>query len=493
MRIVSSFLMIFFVCFFESGKAQSDTLDKYILTPPPSLKPHINGAAVFGARPGSPILYKVAASGQKPIHYSVKWLPAGLSLNANTGIISGVLNKKGSYKMELTVTNSLGKNSRLFTLKIGNQLGLTPPMGWNSWNCWGLSVNEDKVKESAQALIDKGLVGHGWAYINIDDGWEAANRNADGTISPNKKFPDIKSLSDWLHTQGLKFGIYSSPGTRTCGGFLGSYRHELQDAATYANWGVDYLKYDWCSYDSVYRAEGDTSLAAFKKPYEVMHNALKQQNRDIYYSLCQYGWRDVWKWGAQVDGNSWRTTGDIEDNWESLRAIWSRQAPLYPYAGPGHWNDPDMLIVGKVGWGDQLHQTGLTANEQYTHISLWCLLSAPLLIGCDISKMDKFTVSLLTNDEVLALDQDIAGNQAQQKINGKDYQVWVKELSDGNHAIGIFNLSDNKKEISINWNDLGLSKTQHVRDLWRQKDLGKFKNKFDVNVAPHGVSLIKVF
>ncbi|ANI88636.1 hypothetical protein A9P82_04630 [Arachidicoccus ginsenosidimutans] len=489
LKLLSSLAFTLIAC---ASFSQSDSLDKYILTPPPSPKPHINGAEVFGVRPNSPVIYKIAASGQKPLHYEVKNLPQGLSVDASTGVITGALKNAGDYKMEVTVSNALGKNKRNFTIKVGNQLGLTPAMGWNSWNCWGLSVNADRVKSSARAMIDKGLIDYGWSYINIDDGWEAAQRNADGTISPNEKFPDMKSLSDWLHAQGLKFGIYSSPGTRTCGGFLASYQHELQDAATYASWGVDYLKYDWCSYDSVYRAEGDTTDAAFIKPYTIMQKALLQQPRDIYYSLCQYGWRDVWKWGANVNGNSWRTTGDINDSWGSLTSIWSRQAPLYPYASPGHWNDPDMLVVGMLGWSDNLHPTKLTPDEQYTHISLWCLLSAPLLIGCDMSKLDNFTTSLLTNDEVLALDQDILGKQAQQIIKKDDYQIWVKQLEDGTHAIGIFNLSKEAKTIHVDWKELNLSETLTVRDLWRKKDLGKFKKGFDTKVNSHGVELIKV-
>ncbi len=493
MKLFKLISCLFFLCLQVQTFAQKDSLDKYILTPPTSPKPHINGAAVFGVRPGSPVLYKIAVSGTKPMHYKVEQLPDGLTVDEHTGIITGVLNTRGDYKMKIIASNTLGKAQRNFTIKVGELLGLTPAMGWNSWNCWGLSVNAERVKASAQAMIDKGLIDHGWSYINIDDGWEAEHRNTNGSIASNNKFPDMKSLSDWLHAQGLKFGIYSSPGTRTCGGFLGSYQHELQDATTYANWGVDYLKYDWCSYGDVYKKEGDTSVAAFKKPYFTMEKALAQQHRDIYYSLCQYGMRDSWKWAPEVGGNSWRTTGDINDSWKSLTGIWFSQASLYPYASPGHWNDPDMLIVGMLGWGDHLHPTKLTPDEQYTHISMWCLLSAPLLIGCDMSRLDNFTTSLLTNDDVIALDQDVLGKQARQIIKNNDYQIWVKELSDGSHAIGVFNISKQTKDITIHWKDLGLSKKEHVRDLWRQKDLGKYKNSFVTPVASHGVRLIKVW
>lgn len=223
-----------------------------------------------------------------------------------------------------------------------------------------------------------------------------------------------------------------------------------------------------------------------------MQAFLRSQKRDIVYSLCQYGMKEVWKWGAKVDGNCWRTTGDITDTWKSLSHIGFNQTVQYPFAQPGRWNDPDMLIVGEVGWGENLHPTNLNPDEQYTHISLWCLLSAPLLIGCDISRLNDFTLNLLTNDEVLAVDQDPLGKQARQVIANIDYQVWVKELEDGSRAIGIFNISEEHMKISINWNELGLPENGKVRDLWRQKELGNFKEKFTTKVVPHGVMLIKV-
>ncbi|HRI25747.1 MAG TPA: glycoside hydrolase family 27 protein, partial [Ferruginibacter sp.] len=337
------------------------------------------------------------------------------------------------------------------------------------------------------------LIDHGWTYMNIDDGWEAAERNANGEMVPNKKFPDLKKTGDWLHGHGLKFGIYSSPGTRTCGGYLGSYQHEIQDAASYAAWGIDYLKYDWCSYEEVYREEKDTSLAAFKKPYALMQAALQNQNRDIVYSLCQYGMKDVWKWGAEVNGNCWRTTGDIEDTWESLSTIGFSQVTQYMHANPGRWNDPDMMIVGQVGWGDNLHPTRLSPDEQYTHVSLWCLLSAPLLIGCDLGKLDDFTLNLLSNDEVLAVDQDPLGRQARLMIRTENYQVWIKEMKDGSNAIGIFNLSGKDDVIRFYWNELQLGNNRQVRDLWRQKDLGNFSTMFASKVPSHGVTLIRTF
>ena len=463
----------------------------YILTPVPAATPKINGAKAFGVRPNSPFLFKIPATGKKPLQYSINNLPEGLHVDAATGIISGMLKSVGEYLLKLAVKNTLGSDTRDFTVKCGDLLALTPPMGWNSWNCWGLSVSDEKLRASAKAMMDKGLIDHGWTYMNIDDGWEAEKRNDKGDIAANKKFPDMKKLGDWLHGNGLKFGIYSSPGPTTCGNFLGSYEHEQQDAKTYADWGIDYLKYDWCSYDGIHN-KMDSSLGSYQKPYQVMQHALQQQHRDILYSLCQYGMKEVWKWGAEVNGNCWRTTGDIQDTWESLSGIGFRQTEQYSYARPGRWNDPDMMILGQLGWGDHLHATRLTPDEQYTHVSLWSLLSAPLLIGCDISKLDNFTLSLLTNDEVIAIDQDPLGKQAQQVIKTETYQVWVKDLEDGSKALGIFNLSAKDQVVRFYWNNLGLMNNYYVRDLWRQKDIGTYYSMFSTKLAPHGVTLIKI-
>ncbi|MEI6555543.1 MAG: putative Ig domain-containing protein [Paludibacter sp.] len=468
-------------------------LQAQILTPPVSKLPRINAAKVIGVRPNSPVLYKIAASGEKPLKYEVGGLPAGLKLDKQSGIISGKLSVRGDYKMQVKVTNSLGKAERSLTLKVGDEIALTPPMGWNSWNCWGKAVSKAKVLSSAQAMIDKGLIDHGWTYINIDDAWEG-QRAADGSIQTNDSFPDMKGLGDWLHARGLKFGIYTSPGMKTCLGFIGSYNHELQDMTTYSAWGVDYVKSDWCSYGGIFDQEKDTSLAAYQKPYKKMYDALRAQNRDIYYSVCQYGMREVWKWGESVGANSWRTTGDIEDNWESVREIGFNQYLLHPYAKPGHWNDPDMLVVGNVGWG-KLHPSRLTPDEQYSHVSLWSLLAAPLLIGCDIASMDDFTLSLLTNDEVLDINQDPLGKQAHRVYCNRSrykFQMYAKELEDGSVALGIFNMMN----YSLSYKDISLSQMGipggMVRDVWRQQDLGVFEDILKVKIPAHGVLLYKI-
>lgn len=481
--------------FTEKNTAVSKSVLKvtpYILTPKPSPEPKINNASVVGIYPNTPFLYRIAATGTKPMDYSATGLPEGLELNRTSGIIRGEIAQKGDFKVKLTVSNSLGKASKYIVIKAGDLLALTPPMGWNSWYCWGTSVSTDHVKNSAQAMIDRGLTDHGWSYINVDDGWNLPDRAADGSIQTNERFAEMKGLGEWLHKNGLLFGMYTSPGPKTCGGYLGSYQHEKQDADTFADWGVDLLKYDWCGYSDI--VLDDTALVAYQKPYQVMSEALLSQKRSMVYSICQYGMKDVWKWGASVGGNLWRTTHDIRDNWQSVVSIGFNNPQLYPYAKPGHWNDPDMLIIGKIGgWaGKPLSTTQLLPDEQYSFISLWCLLSSPLLIGCDMSKLDDFTYNLISNDEVIAIDQDALGKQAQQRIKTDTYQVWVKELEDGSLAVGIFNMSETSSKITLNFSDIGLTGTYRLRDLWEQKDLGMTEKSFSSTIPPHGVRLLKI-
>ncbi len=493
------------------------TSKPYILTPPPPSKPRINGAKVFGVRPGHPFLYTIAATGKKPMTFAAENLPEGLTLTPNTGIITGKVNKEGNYEVKLIAKNSLGKAESNFKISVGNTICLTPPMGWNSWNCWAEAVDADKVKAAADAMIKSGLIDHGWTYINIDDCWaikpdskdplsEGTARDKDGMINANKKFPDMPDLTKYVHDKGLKIGIYSSPGPLTCAGYTACYQHEQQDAERFAEWGFDYLKYDWCSYGDIAK---DKTLETYEKPYKVMRAALDKVDRDIVYSLCQYGMGEVWKWGADVGGNLWRTTGDINDSWSSLSGIGFNQAGHEKYSGPGHWNDPDMLVVGLVGWGPSLHPTRLTPDEQYTHISLWCLLDAPLLIGCDLSRIDKFTLSLLSNDEVISVDQDPLGKQASRIYDENGKQIWAKNMSDGSKAVGLFytgveskaknpadyfnwNKIPTKEKITLTASELGITGKFKVRDLWRQKDLGLFKDKFTAEVPYHGVVLVKV-
>ena len=467
---------------------------KYILTPAAPATPRFNGAPLFGVRPSSPVIYRFPVSGERPMKFTATNLPAGVQLSEADGVLSGKVAKQGDYTFTVTAENAKGKASQQFTLKVGDRMiALTPPMGWNSWNCWALSVSQEKVMSSAQALLDKGLADYGYCYMNIDDGWEAPERNPDGTIAVNEKFPSMKALGDWLHERGLKFGIYSSPGDYTCGGYLGSIDHEQQDAESYNSWGIDYLKYDWCGYGREHAKERDKGVASYVRPYLLMQKFLREQPRDIFYSLCQYGMAKVWEWGLFVDANSWRTTGDINDSWGSMFNIgFQRQAGLAPYAGPGHWNDPDMLILGKVGWSSNLRDSRLTPDEQYTHITLWTLLASNMLIGCDIAQMDDFTIGLLCNHEVNLINQDILGRQADRAVKDGDIEIWERPLADGSHAIGVFNVGAEDKDVDLAkyFGKLGIKSLQSMRDLWRQKDLATTDTRW--TVPTHGCKYIKV-
>jgi alpha-galactosidase len=401
----------------------------------------------------------------------------------------------------------VGEAKKDFKIVAEGTLALTPSLGWNSWNSRGLNVTEENVRGAADAFVSKGLIDHGWTYICIDDGWERGGRNAnpdfegptrdaDGKILPNKKFPDMKALGDYIHSKGLKFGIYSSPGPTTCQGFEASFGHEESDVAQWCSWGVDYLKYDWCSYRTDL-----PGLEGQKKPYQLMRSLLDKAPRDILYSVCQYGSGNVWEWGAEPDirGNSWRTTGDIRDNWPQTMQIgfnsrWT-QIDLAQYGGPGHWNDVDMLVVGVVGWSfEPQHETKLTPAEQLSHVSLWTLHAAPLILGCDLSAADDFTVGLLTNDEVLDINQDTLGHGAKavDVSENTNLQVWARPLADGSKAVGLFNLDELPMKVTAKWSAIGVTGRQMVRDVWRQKDLGTFENEFSAEIPRHGCMLLKI-
>ncbi|MFA7229580.1 MAG: putative Ig domain-containing protein, partial [Melioribacteraceae bacterium] len=325
---------------YTKGGTESVFTDEapYVLTPPESSLPKINGAKVYGQRPKMPFLYTIAATGIRPMTFEASNLPPGLELDKKTGIITGSVSETGIYKVKLSARNKIGSAEGEIKIIIGDKIALTPPMGWNSWNVWGLAIDQNKVIASAKVYKEKGLMNHGWTYINIDDGWEIPGnssdrkRDANGDIICNSKFPDMKALGDSIHSLGLKFGIYSSPGPLTCGGYTGSYQYEINDARAYASWGIDYLKYDWCSYDEI--AENH-SLTELKKPYYIMRDALNNVNRDIVFSLCQYGMGNVWEWGGSVGGELWRTTGDITDTWQSMSEIGFGQIENAKYARPG--------------------------------------------------------------------------------------------------------------------------------------------------------------
>ncbi len=357
-----------------------------------------------------------------------------------------------------------------------NGLAKTPPMGWNSWNKFAGRIDDKAVREIADAMASSGMRDAGYIYVNIDDTWEA-ERDKDGNIQTNQKFPDMKALSDYVHSKGLKIGIYSGPGRKTCAGFEGSYGHEEQDARTWAAWGIDYLKYDWCSASAVYHR--DEMAPAYRK----MALALRATGRPIIYSLCQYGLLDVGEWGEGAGGNLWRTTGDISDRWDSMARIGFGQNGREKYAGPGHWNDPDMLEIGNGG---------MTSTEYRTHMSLWSILAAPLLAGHDVRAMSADTKEILMNKEVIAIDQDKLGKQGVRVRQDGELEVWKKDLSDG-VAVGLFNRSAAPAKMAVNWSDIGVSKKgPRVRDLWTHKDV-EAPSEFSAEVPSHGVVLLKVY
>lgn len=477
--------------------------ERYILTPPASGTPCINNPLVYGARPGNPFQMAIMASGERPMVFSAHGLPEGLELDESTGVITGVCHQRGEFKVRLVAENGLGRDEKEVTLRMGDKIALTPPMGWNSWNCWGLDVDDAKVRDAARTMHEK-LQPYGWTYINVDDGWQAAERSSDGTLGGNAKFPDMKALGGYVHSLGLKFGIYSSPGPTTCGSFLGSYGHEETDARTWAEWGVDYLKYDHCGYMDVQK---DTQEKTIQAPYIVMRDALDKMQRDVVFCVG-YGAPNVWNWAKEAGGELWRTTRDITDEWNVVTAIGCFQDVCAQVTAPGSYNDPDMLVVGKLGkaWRSQIQESALTPDEQYSHISLWCILSAPLLIGCDLDSIDDFTLGLLTNSEVLAVNQDPLVYPAH-KIMTDNGQIWYKRLYDGSYAVGLFQIDpyfvlweqEEGEDIQLRdytmqlcFDQIGINGQAHVRDLWRQKDLGVFHDNFSINVPWHGVSFLKV-
>jgi alpha-galactosidase len=463
--------------------------------------PELNYPRITGATPGKPFMFQIPASGDEPMTFAVKNLPAGLKLDAKTGLVTGALARAGKTVVDVTVTNSKGKATGQITIVGGeDQLALTPPLGWNSWNAWGGSVTADKVTSSADGMVKSGLNRQGYTYINIDDAWEggwkpqrpydlAASHDANGDPTTNERFPDMKGLVDHIHSLGLKAGLYSSPGPTTCQGLGASWQHEEQDAKAYARWGFDYLKYDWCGYSQI---APNPTLDDRKKPYKVMGDILKKLDRDIVFSLCQYGAGNVWEWGNDVGGHLWRMTGDITDSWPSMTGIGFQQTGREQFAGPGGWNDTDMLVVGLVGWGRDQRPTGLTPNEQLTHISLWALQAAPMLIGADLSQIDDWTTNVLGNREVLGVNQDALGRPAGRKFSDGWVEVWARPLDDGTMAVGLFNRGPEAATVTAKFSDLGLTGTQPVRDLWLHKDLPSARDQFSATVPRHGVVLVKM-
>jgi alpha-galactosidase len=497
-----------FSCLATASVLNAQTPDSMaILTPKAGPAPRINGPKIFGVRPGHPIVFTIPATGTRPIVFSADKLPQGVKLDKKTGRLSGSIAVPGEYVLVLHAQNKAGRNDRSFKIIVGEKIALTPPMGWNSWNIYATKITQDLVAANAKAMVSSGLIDHGWTYLNIDDCWQGSRGGVNHAILPDSAiFPNMQALCDEVHGLGLKIGIYSTPWVESYGHHvggsamnpegtfertkeniprnkkqlpyaIGTYTFVPNDVKQFTTWGFDYLKYDW-------------------NPIEVpetqtMYEALRGSGRDVILSLSNSapfaGVADWAKWS-----NCWRTGGDIRDNWKSLKSRLFTQDKWAPYAGQGHWNDPDMMIVGYVGWGKGPRPTMLTPDEQYTHVSAWCLMSVPLLLGCDLTKLDDFTLGLLTNDEVIAVNQDPLGKQATVVSTQGEAGVMAKDLEDGSKAAGLFNPGDSVQRVVLRWSDLGISGKYIVRDLWRQKDLGVFEGEYSADVRRHGVVMVSL-
>jgi len=490
--------------------------NRYILTPAPLQTPRLTTPNVYGATPGNPFLFTVTATGNRPMTFKANALPPGLSIDAQTGIITGKVAQRGNYKVTLMATNALGSNVKLLNIKIGDTISLTPPIGWNGWNSWARNIDQDKVLSSAKAMVSKGLSNHGWNYINIDDAWQGYRGGKYNAIQPNNKFPSFIPMIEFIHSLGLKVGVYSTPWITSYAGYvggssnfengaypdsvknnkrsyryIGKYRFEENDAKQMADWGIDFLKYDW-------RIEVPST--------ERMGTALKKSGRDIIYSISNSApFSNVTDWVKLT--NMYRTGPDIRDSWLGLYTCAFTLDNWGPYGGPGHWNDPDMMILGNVSTGTDIHPTRLTPDEQYSHVSLFSLLAAPLMIGCPIEQLDDFTVNLLSNDEVIEIDQDPLGKSGRLIADENGVQIWAKPLEDGSLAVGLFNTANFEKtpqsyfhwgtekenKFTLAFAKLGLKGNWRVRDVWRQKDLGVFANQFSTSIRHHGVVMVRLF
>jgi alpha-galactosidase len=495
------------------GDGVSSTPDQ--LTPGADVSPRINGPRYFAFRPGNPCLYKVPVSGAPPFRFSVEKLPAGLSLDPATGVMTGMLREKGVYPVTLVVANSAGTARATFRIVVSDQIAVTPPLGWSSWPWFGETISDAIARNVAEAFESSGLAAHGWSYLCIDDSWQDTRDATTGAILPNERFPDMRALGDFMHARGFRLGLSSTPWITSFNGYCGgssdkkngvwsraemsslnfqregSHTFEESDARQWAAWGVDYLKYEWYPVDMV--------------TVERMRRALYSSGRDIVYHLTGPVSAEQAQDWARLS-NLWRMNEDLTDTWTSIRRFIARPMSAREQSGPGRWNDPGPLMIGMQRTSAVPRMTRLKPDEQYAHVSMWALLSAPMTLICDPLNLDGFTRNLLTNDEVLAVDQDPLGRTPHLAISQAGLRVWRKPLEDGSIAVGIFHIGADpaspdeyfswdqsfSTSMTIPLQALGCSKPVRVRDLWAQKDLGVKETEITVNVPHHGVVLLRL-
>jgi alpha-galactosidase len=497
--------------------------DKEILTPLPAAAPRINGPKVYGARPGKIFVYRIPCQGERPLRFEAQGLPPGLELDTAKGVITGTTPaEKGRYPVMFIATNARGAATRPFTLVVGDQLALTPPTGWNSWGGYMLFISDAIVRKAADLIVARGLADVGFQYVSIDDCWMRISpenyaarapakkrqhegfdydgligdtRDADGRILPNKHFPDMKALTDYVHSHGLRAGLYSSPGPFTCQNFAGSAGHEQQDAEQYARWGFDLLKYDQCSAGVV--------LAELKKKpgfqvptfWQPMADAIRGQNRDILFNLCQYGQAEPWTWAPTLGMQSWRIGGDLNHHVDSYFTQALRIATeLRAYSKPGQWNDPDYMYIHKIRDFKKMvaptAEIPLDTNQRYQYVTLWSIIGSPFFFSCDIDAIDDFTIRLLSNADVLNINQDELGDVAQVIRNKDDAVLMLKRLADGSKVLAVFNRNPKQEaRVEVSWGKLGICCEPMVYDVWRQKDVGAVMGGLDVYLSPNGVGL----
>ena len=490
-------------------RAEAVPVEKPVIASPrPDARPRFTGAKLFGVRPGNPIVHSITATGARPLTFTARDLPLGVTLDATTGVLGGTLAQPGTYEFPIVAENANGRATRRFRLVVGEAIALTPPMGWNSWNSFDWRVTQAQVEGAAKILAER-LRDHGWLYVNVDDSWQMGRGGELNVIQPNRKFPDMKGMVDRIHALGLKAGIYSSPWMVTYAGHVGGsadnpegtsewlaradptgqggptslqhvgrYSFVPNDTKQFAAWGFDYLKYDWNPIDPVHT----------KEAFDLM----RASGRDIVFSLSN---------GARVAdapelakySQLYRTSGDMSDTWGAIRQNAFDKAAWVPYQAPGHWSDEDMLVVGRVSVGEELHPTHLTPNEQTLHITQWSLLGCPLLIGCDLAALDPFTLSLLTNDEVLDIDQDSLGQMATPVRREDTREVWSKPLEDGSIAVGLYNLGEDPQRIEVKWKELGLAPGRYaVRNVWEARNVARSDKGYGASVPRHGAVLVRI-